>query len=61
MTGGRAVEARSAAELQAGVDSLLRTTDLVGERRDLTLLLVAAALFLLAVAAARATSSSTCR
>jgi Ca-activated chloride channel family protein len=50
VTRGRAVEARSAAELQAGVDSLLRTAGLLGERRDMTLLLAAAALLLLAVA-----------
>jgi hypothetical protein len=51
-TGGRAVEARSAAEVQEAVDSLLGTAGLQGERRDLTLLAVAAALLLAAVAAA---------
>jgi Ca-activated chloride channel homolog len=51
-TGGRAVEARSAAALDAALYRLARTAGLVGSSRELTLPFAAAALLLLAVAVA---------
>jgi hypothetical protein len=46
-TGGRMVEARSAADLEGAVHGLLRGAGLLTERQELTMLFVAAALLLL--------------
>jgi Ca-activated chloride channel homolog len=51
-TGGRIVEARSAADLEGAVHSLLRGAGLLTKRQELTMLFVAAALLLLALGAA---------
>jgi Ca-activated chloride channel homolog len=51
-TGGRVVEARSAADLEGAVHRLLRGAGLLTERQELTMLLLAAALVLLALGAA---------
>jgi Ca-activated chloride channel family protein len=51
-TGGRAAQARSAAELDAAVHDLASQAGLIGDPRELTLLFAAAALLLLAIAGA---------
>ena len=51
-TGGRALQAQSAHELQAALDDLLGGANLLGQRHELTLLFAALALLLLAVTTA---------